>query len=136
VPPPATFPKDGTLIEAGHIYVAPPDHHMLIQGNIIRLTQGLKVHHTRPAADPLFVSAAEVHGQRVIGIVLSGGGGDGAAGLRAITAYGGTAFVQDPKEAEVPSMPRSAIWAGHPDACLPVKDIAQRVRAFCLCANP
>jgi len=109
---------------------------MLIQGNIIRLTQGLKVHHTRPAADPLFVSAAEVHGQRVIGIVLSGGGGDGAAGLRAITAYGGTAFVQDPKEAEVPSMPRSAIWAGHPDACLPVKDIAQRVRAFCLCANP
>jgi two-component system chemotaxis response regulator CheB len=127
---PAAFPQDGTLIEAGHIYVAPPDHHMLVKTAIIRLTQGPKIHHTRPAADPLFISAAEAHGQRVAGIVLSGGGSDGAAGLRAITEHGGTVFVQDPKEAATLSMPRSSM-AAHPDACLAVGEIAQRVRAFC-----
>jgi two-component system chemotaxis response regulator CheB len=72
-----------------------------------------------------------MHGQRVMGIVLSGGDGDGAAGLRAIAEHGGTALVQNPDEAEAPSMPRAAIMADHPDACLPIKEIARRVRAFC-----
>jgi hypothetical protein len=64
----------------------------------IRLNQGPKVHYTRPAADPLFISAAETHGKRVMGVVLSGGNSDGTAGLRAIAEHGGTALVQDPKE--------------------------------------
>jgi two-component system, chemotaxis family, protein-glutamate methylesterase/glutaminase len=128
---PASFARDGALIRAGHVYVAPPDHHMILGYDRIRLNQGPKVHHTRPAADPLFISAAEAHGRRVMGIVLSGGDGDGAAGLRAIGEHGGTAFVQDPEEAEAPSMPRSAILADHPDACLAVEEIALRVRLFC-----
>jgi two-component system chemotaxis response regulator CheB len=129
---PATFAENGALIEAGHIYVAPPDHHMLLWPHHIRLSQEPKVHHTRPAADPLFTSAAEVHGSRVMGIILSGGGGsDGAAGLRVIRKRGGTALVQDPKEATSPSMPRMAILADHPDACLSADEIAQRVRVFC-----
>jgi two-component system chemotaxis response regulator CheB len=125
------FAQDGALIEAGHIYVAPPDHHMFLGPGRIRLSQGSKVHHTRPVADPLFISAAETYGHRVMGIVLSGGDGDGAAGLRAITEHGGTSLVQDPKEAAIPSMPRAAIMADHPDTCLPVAEIAQRVRVFC-----
>jgi two-component system, chemotaxis family, protein-glutamate methylesterase/glutaminase len=128
---PATFAQDSAPIEAGHIYVAPPDHHMVLGPDRIRLDQGPKVHHTRPAADPLFISAAKAFGQRVMGIVLSGGDGDGAAGLRAVSEHGGTAFVQDSQESVAPSMPRAAIMADHPDACLPIKEIARRVRAFC-----
>jgi two-component system chemotaxis response regulator CheB len=128
---PANFGEDGALIEDGHIYVAPPDHHMLLGADRIRLDQGPKVHHTRPAADPLFMSAAKTHGRRVMGIVLSGGDGDGAAGLRAVAEHGGTALVQNPDESRSPSMPLAAIMADHPDACLPVEEIAQRVRAFC-----
>jgi two-component system chemotaxis response regulator CheB len=128
---PAIFAQDDTLIEAGHIYVAPPDYHMLLEPNCIRLDQGPKVHHTRPAADPLFISAAETHGRQVMGVVLSGGGSDGAAGLRAIAEHGGTALVQDPQEAEWPFMPHAALVADHPDARLPVNEIARRVNAFC-----
>ncbi len=128
---PATHAQDGTLIEAGRVYVAPPDRHMLVSDGHIRLNREPKVHHTRPAADPLFISAAEGYGQHVMGIVLSGGDSDGAAGLRAITKHGGMALVQDPEEAEMPSMPLAAIMADHPDCCLPAEQIAQRVRLFC-----
>jgi two-component system chemotaxis response regulator CheB len=128
---PVAFAQDGDLIRAGHIYVAPPDRHMILGPGRIELSQGPKVHYTRPAADPLFISAAKSHGRRVLGIVLSGGDGDGAAGLRMIKEYGGTAFVQDPDEAEIPAMPRSAIAADHPDRCLATWEIAERTRAFC-----
>ncbi len=130
-PLPAAFAHDGDAIEAGRIYVAPPDRHMVLEFASIRLSHGPKVHYTRPAADPLFISAAEAHGQRVIGIVLSGGSSDGAAGLRAITEHGGTALVQDPKEAETPFMPRAAMAADNADACLTVEEIAKRLRSFC-----
>jgi two-component system chemotaxis response regulator CheB len=128
---PVAFPQDGTSIEPGHIYVAPPDHHMLVQTNAIRLARSPKLHHTRPAADPTFISAAEVYGARAMGIVLSGGGGDGAAGLRSITDHGGISLVQDPDEAATPSMPREAILADHPDAVLSVEEIVRRVQSFC-----
>jgi two-component system chemotaxis response regulator CheB len=85
----ASFARDGVLIEAGHT----PDHHMVLEHDRIRLNQGPKVHYTRPAADPLFISAAEAHGRWVMGIVLSGGDSDGAAGLRAIVKHGGAALV-------------------------------------------
>jgi two-component system chemotaxis response regulator CheB len=127
----ATFAQDGALIQTGHIYVAPPDRHMILGSSRIELNQGPKIHHTRPAADPLFISAAKIYGRRVLGIVLSGGDGDGADGLRIIKECGGKALVQDPEEASTPAMPRSAIMVDHPDDCLPAKDIAERVRVFC-----
>ena len=111
--------------------MAPPDHHMTLGLSRIELGQRPKVHHTRPAADPLFISAAKFHGPRVLGIVLSGGDSDGAAGLRAIKECGGVAFVQDPEEAATPAMPRSAIMADHPDDCLSTEEIAERTRLFC-----
>ena len=131
-PLPAAFAKDGDLIRPRRIVVAPPDHHMRLDPHFIRLNMGPKVHGTRPSADPLFLSAAETFGERVIGIVLSGGDGDGADGLRVIKKRGGTALVQHVEEARSPSMPYAAMMADHPDACLPATEIAQWVHAALL----
>ena len=127
----ATFAKHGEPIEGGHVYVAPPDRHLLLEAGHVRLDPGPKINYTRPSANPLFLSAAYTHRGRVLGIVLSGYGSDGASGLRAISQRGGIALVQAPDDAEVPSMPIAAIRADHPDACLPVGEIVQRVRTFC-----
>jgi two-component system chemotaxis response regulator CheB len=128
---PAAFARDLDLIEAGRIYVAPPDHHMLLAKSCVHLSRGPRMHHTRPAADPLFISAAKAYGRHVLGVVLSGGGNDGAEGARAITEHGGVTLVQSLEEADHPSMPLAALRADHPDACLPVEQIALRVKAFC-----
>jgi two-component system chemotaxis response regulator CheB len=130
--PPAEFAQDGLLIEADHIYVAPPDNHVTLDKTHMHLSQEAKEHYTRPAADPLFISAAQSHGEFVIGVVLSGGGSDGAIGLREIKKHGGLAFVQDPMEAAYPFMPYAAIAASHPDAVLPIKEIVRRVSELCV----
>lgn len=124
------FAEDGASIEAAHVYVAPPDHHMIVDGDHIWLNQGPKVHSTRPAIDPLFTSAADAHGTRVVGVILSGGGTDGALGLAAIKAQGGCALVEDPRDAPSPSMPAAAIAADSPEA-LHIDALADRVAAFC-----
>ena len=128
---PVEFAEDGAAIAAGHIYVAPSDQHMLVNRRSILLNWGPKVHNTRPAADPLFISAAKIHGDRVMGVILSGGAGDGAEGLRTIHEHGGAALVQRPEDAMHPSMPYAAIMADHPNASLSIGSIAQRVRGFC-----
>jgi len=128
---PADFAQDGTLIEDGRLYVAPPDQHMVLETGLIRLNRGRKVNFTRPAADPLFESAAVAYGSRVVGIVLSGGGSDGARGLRMIEAKGGMVFIQHPGEAQFPSMPQTAIAADAPDACLTISQIARRMATLC-----
>jgi len=128
---PVTFAENGEAIQGGHIYVAPPDHHILLTATTMEISRGPKVHFARPAADPLFISAAETHGAKVIGIVLSGGDGDGADGLRAIKQHGGNTFVQDPAEAVAPSMPHAAIAASYPDAVLPTSEIAEVMAGLC-----
>jgi two-component system chemotaxis response regulator CheB len=124
------FGEDGAPIEAEHVYVAPPDRHMTMDDDRIWLDQGPKVHATRPAADPLFFSAARAHGRRVVGVVLSGEGADGAAGLAAIKAEGGCALVEDPRDAPSPSMPAAAIAADSPGS-LHIDALARRVAEFC-----
>lgn len=124
---PVVFAEDGIAILAGHVYVAPPDRHVLLHTTTMSLSAGPKVHFARPAADPMFISAAETHGNSVIGIVLSGGDGDGADGLRAVKEHGGKVFVQDPGEALAPSMPHAAIMAVHPDAVLSIDAIAKLI---------
>jgi two-component system chemotaxis response regulator CheB len=119
----ARHPADGELIEYGKIYVAPPDHHLLLELGRIRLTKGPKENRFRPAVDPLFRSAAYVYGSRVVGVVLSGALDDGTAGLWAIKDRGGVAVVQDPADAEQPSMPRSALANVQVDHRLPVSEI-------------
>jgi two-component system, chemotaxis family, protein-glutamate methylesterase/glutaminase len=123
-PLPAEHGRNGMRIERGRIYVAPPDHHMTVGPiGFIGLNQGPKENYTRPAADPLFRSAASVYGSRVIGIVLTGGGRDGTKGLIAIEQAGGLAIVQDPDEALDPSMPTSALLRDNPDLRLPLSEI-------------
>lgn len=124
------FAHDGDAIEAGRIYVAPPDHHMLVEAGHIRLNREPKLHNVRPAIDPLFASVAKAYGKRVIGVVLSGAGTDGAAGLLAIERHGGSVLVQDPREASSPSMPEAAIAADSPET-LSVEEIAVRVARLC-----
>ena len=111
----AVHASDGDVPVAGTIYVAPPDHHMLLEDGVVRLNRGPKEHHARPAIDPLFRSAALTCGPAAIGVVLTGGLDDGSAGLRAIKDCGGIAVVQDPQEAHEPSMPRAALAAVEPD---------------------
>jgi two-component system chemotaxis response regulator CheB len=121
------FACNGERIKPGRIYVAPSDFHMRVGAGLIRLDQGPKVHNARPAVDPLFASVAITYGKQAMGIVLSGAGDDGGAGLIEIEKHGGSVLVQDPREAASPSMPEAAIAADDPE-CLSIDDIAIRVR--------
>ena len=108
-PLPAKHAVDGEAVVPNRIYVARPDHHMVIQDSHVRVIRGPRENGHRPAIDPLFRSAAYTFGPRVIGVVLSGSLDDGTAGLVSIKHQGGLALVQDPNEAMVDSMPRSAL---------------------------
>lgn len=117
------FALSGEKIKSGRIYVAPPDRHLLIKRGTIRLVRSAKENHSRPAIDPMFRSAAISYGDRTIGVILTGELDDGVVGLQAIKAYGGMAFAQDPKTAEAPSMPASALRHVEVDVCLPLGEL-------------
>ncbi|MBR2655336.1 MAG: chemotaxis protein CheB [Loktanella sp.] len=114
---------DGQQFAAGTIYVAQPDRHMLIEGGKIMLTKGARENRYRPAIDPLFRSAAVAHGNRVIGVILTGYLDDGTSGMAAIRRCGGVCIAQDPDDADHPDMPRSVIANVGVDHCLPVADL-------------
>jgi two-component system chemotaxis response regulator CheB len=127
-PLPVAAAVDGERIERGRVYVAPSDHHMLLEDGVVRLTRGPRENGHRPAVDPLFRSAARAYGRRVVGAVLSGALDDGTAGLRMISDVGGLALVQDPSDALYPSMPSSAL--AHDPSARPVP-IEQLADAIC-----
>ena len=108
--------KPHDLLEYGTVYFAPAAHHMLFTRTHIDLTRGAKVHFVRPAIDCLFFSAAAAFHNRVVGVLLTGGGSDGAQGLVKIKARGGITLVQHPGEAPHPSMPVSGIREDRPIA--------------------
>jgi two-component system, chemotaxis family, protein-glutamate methylesterase/glutaminase len=111
----AKHAEDGAEACRGCIYVAPPDHHLLVADGHLRLDRGPRVNGHRPAIDLLFQSAADAYGAAAAGVVLSGVLRDGTAGLLAIKRCGGMTFVQDPAEALYQPMPQSAIDAVQPD---------------------
>ncbi|AWM33656.1 chemotaxis protein CheB [Hymenobacter nivis] len=110
----------GAPLLAGHLYLAPPDRHLLVKEDRVLVTKGPFENGYRPAADALFRAAAVAFGARVVGVVLTGMLHDGTAGLEFIKRCGGTAVVQDPAEAEFPSMPESALRNVAVDHVLPV----------------
>jgi two-component system chemotaxis response regulator CheB len=118
-------PADGDPIEPGTIYVAPNDHHMLLEKGYIRVARGPKENRFRPAIDPLFRSASYVYGPRVIGVVLTGALDDGTAGLWTIKLRGGTAIVQEPSEALIRSMPLNALDNVEVDYKQPAAEIGE-----------
>jgi two-component system chemotaxis response regulator CheB len=121
----ATAGEDGERFVHSHIYVAPPDSHMIVEEGAVRLTQAPREKGCRPAIDPLFRSAANAYGRRVIGVVLSGLLRDGALGLSAVKEHGGMAVVQDPADAKYNAMPIAAIAATEVDRVVPVQRIPE-----------
>jgi two-component system chemotaxis response regulator CheB len=121
---PAAHARDGESILPNRIYVAPPDHHLLLDEGHIKLSRGPKENRFRPAVDPLFRSAAYAYGNRVIGVILSGALDDGTAGLWRVKSNGGLTIVQDPSDAEVSSMPEHALSKVQVDHCATAVDIA------------
>lgn len=122
---PAAPAVDGETIIFPHIYTAPPDRHLILEGNRMRVSRGPRENRFRPAVDPLFRSAAIAYGPRVIGIILSGALDDGSAGLWSIKQQGGIAIVQDPSDAEVASMPRNAMRSVKVDYIVPAEAMGE-----------
>jgi two-component system chemotaxis response regulator CheB len=121
---PVAMPEDGEPTRTGHIYVAPPDFHLLLRPGIALIRRGPHENRSRPSIDALFRSAAVAYGPRVIGVVLSGLLDDGTDGLIAIKEAGGLSVVQDPADAIWPSMPRNALARDHVDHCVPISQMA------------
>lgn len=113
-------------IEAGHVYTAPPNYHLLVEKDgTFTLTNDERVNYAKPSIDVLFETAAEAYGRHLVGIVLTGSNHDGAAGLKKIKALGGLAIVQDPATAESSYMPAAAMEAAQPDYVLSLEGITQ-----------
>jgi two-component system chemotaxis response regulator CheB len=129
---PVTSARNKEELHRGHIYAAPPDHHLLVEDGRIRLSRGPTENGHRPAVDATFRSAAQARGAAVIGVLLSGSLDDGTTGLSVIKSRGGLVMVQDPEEALYPSMPESAMARTTVDHVLSAremgKELAVRVR--------
>ncbi len=117
--------EEGDRVEVGAVYIAPPDQHLLVNGDgTVSLSRSALVHFVRPSADLLFESVAASYRDRATAVVLSGSGGDGSTGVRAIKEMGGTVIAQNEQTSEFFGMPGAAIDSGHVDLVLPLEQIA------------
>ncbi|MCW3111875.1 MAG: CheB methylesterase [Segetibacter sp.] len=116
----AVHPEDGDKIKTRQIYIAPPDHHLLVENDRVLVRKGPKENRFRPSVDVLFRSAAYNYGSRVIGIVLSGMLNDGTSGMWSVQQMGGICMVQDPAEALYDSMPSNVLNEVDVDYSIPV----------------
>ena len=129
--------EPGEQVARGTVYVAPPNHHLLIdEDGVLSLSSAARVNFVRPAADVLFASIAEAYGDRAIVCVLTGTGTDGAKGAHAVRASGGTVIVEDPGTAEFDGMPRTAVEAGEVDLVLPLQDIPTALNDLLVANRP
>jgi two-component system chemotaxis response regulator CheB len=124
---PVAEPDDKEPILQGHVYLAPRDYHLLIEGASFALSTDPPVGFARPSIDILFESAAEGYGEQTIGVILTGTNRDGAQGLAAIKAHGGVTLVEDPATAAHREMPDAALARSTPDWVLPLQEIAIRL---------
>ena len=128
---PVSEPGDKEAVERSHVYVAPADYHLLVDGARFALSIEGRVQYARPSIDVLFESVAEAYRDRAIGIVLTGANADGAAGLAAIKRNGGVGIVQDPRTATKKAMPEAAIAASQADAVLALEEIGPFLYGLC-----
>ena len=119
-----TEAEDKDPILRGHVYIAPPDYHLLVDGESLALSTDEQINYSRPSIDLLFETAAESYGRGVVGVVLTGANHDGSHGAQRIKELGGTVLVQDPLSAESPAMPESAIAMVKVDGILPLEKIS------------
>ena len=120
----AVHPADGEIVQPGRIYIAPPDHHMLVEYDQVIVKRGPKENRFRPSIDALFRSAAYTYGPRVIGVVLTGMLDDGTSGMWSVKRLGGISIVQEPTEAAYSSMPENVLTHVDVDYQMHIEDIA------------
>ncbi|WP_157267875.1 chemotaxis protein CheB [Azohydromonas aeria] len=121
---------DKQPVRGGTVTLAPPDYHLLVEpGGTLALSVDEPVLWSRPAIDPLFETAAAVYGERLLAVLLTGASSDGSAGLAAVRRRGGQAWVQDPADASVPTMPAAALAHAGADAVLTLDQICRRLAA-------
>jgi len=124
-------PDDKTSLERDHVYISPPDYHVLVEDGHLALSTDAPVQYARPSVDVLFESVADEYGPRAVGIVLTGANSDGAAGLARIKERGGVAIVQEPTTSLRRTMPDAAIAATTADAVLPLEEIPAFLYGLC-----
>ena len=129
-PLPVAEAIDKEPIEAGRVYLAPPDYHLLVEAGYLSLSLEEPASYSRPSIDLAFESAAYSYAGRTVGVVLTGANGDGADGLRRIVDRGGIAIVQDPATAQVPVMPTIALQVVPEAEVVPLAGIAARLSAL------
>ena len=131
---PCVEAQGGEVVRSGHVYVAPGDHHMLLEtegANIVtRLTQSPPENFCRPAVDPMLRSVVKIYGPRVLALILTGMGKDGLSGCEAVVAAGGTVVAQDEETSIVWGMPGAVATEGICSAVLPLRDIATYISNF------
>lgn len=119
-------PLDKDLIVGPRIYLAPAGYHLMVESDkSFSINMGPKENYSRPSIDVLFDTAAEVYQEKVLGIILTGANRDGTRGIKAIKEFGGTTIAQDPKEAQIATMPKSAIDSGCVDYILNLNEIGR-----------
>ncbi len=134
---PVTQAVEGDTLCPGHVYLAPPDKHLIVNSDFtLSLTHTGKVHFVRPSGDVLFHSVAASFGPRAIAVILTGGASDGTAGIQAIKQAGGVTIAQDEASSESFSMPRSAIQTGAVDHILPLDAIAPMLLSLVVLHDP
>ncbi len=125
--------QSGEPVLRGHVYVAPGGKHMEVirdgVGARLLLSEGPTVHGVRPAADPLFMSAVSAFGAQTVGVVLTGMGRDGSAGLKAVREHGGRALVQDRESSAIYGMPAQALAHTAVDAEVTLSAMAPAIEA-------
>jgi two-component system chemotaxis response regulator CheB len=129
---PVLEPDDKEPILPGRIYLAPPDYHLLVERRSFALSTEEMVNHARPSIDVVFETAARAYRERLLAIILSGAGSDGAMGLARVKALGGLTAVQDPHTAHARSMPEAAIGRASPHRILRLEEIAEFILSACL----
>ncbi|HEY6253367.1 MAG TPA: chemotaxis protein CheB [Candidatus Angelobacter sp.] len=123
--------EHGEIMLPGTVYIAPPDEHLLVGPGKVQLAHSQLVHFSRPSIDLLFESVAGTYGSRSVGVVLSGSGRDGSAGIRTIKESGGVTIAQMPEKAEFRHMPEAAIETGCIDFILPLEKIGHKLTEIC-----